>query len=132
MIAIFAVVVVIVIVLLAIVLSRGRAATGADPTVTPTVAVEETGENVTAYDADTGDTVNTNDNSETIQSVEGNPDMPSDPAARNGMYSAPPAMQIDPDKVYMATFETEKGDIVVELFADKVPNTVNNFRLPGP
>ncbi|MCK4725070.1 MAG: peptidylprolyl isomerase [Anaerolineales bacterium] len=27
----------------------------------------------------------------------------------------------------MATFETEKGDIVVELFADKAPNTVNNF-----
>ncbi len=53
--------------------------------------------------------------------------MPSEAAARNGMYSAPPSMQIDPSKVYFATFETEKGDIVVELFADKVPNTVNNL-----
>jgi cyclophilin family peptidyl-prolyl cis-trans isomerase len=43
------------------------------------------------------------------------------------MYSAPPAMQIDPSKTYVATFETAKGDITVELFADKVPNVVNNF-----
>jgi peptidylprolyl isomerase/peptidyl-prolyl cis-trans isomerase B (cyclophilin B) len=43
------------------------------------------------------------------------------------MYNAPPAMQIDPDKTYIATIETEKGDIVVELFGDKVPHTVNNF-----
>jgi peptidylprolyl isomerase/peptidyl-prolyl cis-trans isomerase B (cyclophilin B) len=43
------------------------------------------------------------------------------------MYSAPPAMQIDADKTYIATIETEKGEIVVELFGDKVPYTVNNF-----
>ncbi|MBN1247803.1 MAG: peptidylprolyl isomerase [Anaerolineae bacterium] len=36
-------------------------------------------------------------------------------------------MIIDPEKTYTATFKTEKGDIVVELYADKVPNTVNNF-----
>lgn len=53
--------------------------------------------------------------------------MPDDPTERNNMYSAPPAIQIDPHKTYVATFETEKGDIVVELFADKAPNTVNNF-----
>jgi cyclophilin family peptidyl-prolyl cis-trans isomerase len=53
--------------------------------------------------------------------------MPANPAERNNMYSAPPAMQIDPSKTYIATFETEKGDIVVELFADKAPQTVNNF-----
>ncbi len=41
-------------------------------------------------------------------------------------------MTIDPSKVYLATLETEKGDIVIELYADKVPNTVNNFVfLPG-
>ena len=57
----------------------------------------------------------------------GNPNMPADPAERNGMYAAPPPMVIDPAKQYIATIETEKGDIVVELFADKVPNTVNNF-----
>lgn len=53
--------------------------------------------------------------------------MPVNPAERNNMYSAPPAMQIDPSKTYIATFETAKGDIVVELFADKAPQTVNNF-----
>lgn len=42
-------------------------------------------------------------------------------------YSAPPAMQIDPDKKYVATFKTERGDIVVELFAKEAPITVNNF-----
>ncbi len=52
---------------------------------------------------------------------------PDSPAARDGMYSAPPAMQIDPAKYYVATIETAKGDIVVQLFADKVPGTVNNF-----
>ena len=40
--------------------------------------------------------------------------------------SAPP-MTIDPAKQYFATFKTEKGDIRVQLFADKAPKTVNNF-----
>jgi cyclophilin family peptidyl-prolyl cis-trans isomerase len=42
-------------------------------------------------------------------------------------YNAPPPLTIDPDKSYTATMETGKGDIVIDLFADKVPNTVNNF-----
>ena len=42
-------------------------------------------------------------------------------------YDAPPAMTIDTTKTYQATFKTGKGDIVVELFADKAPITVNNF-----
>lgn len=42
-------------------------------------------------------------------------------------YDAPPAMQIDPKKRYTATFKTDHGDIVIDLFADKAPNTVNNF-----
>lgn len=41
--------------------------------------------------------------------------------------SNPPAMGIDPKKTYTATFKTDKGDIIIELHADKVPNTVNNF-----
>ncbi len=36
-------------------------------------------------------------------------------------------MVIDPMKKYTATFKTEKGDFVVELYADKTPKTVNNF-----
>ena len=42
-------------------------------------------------------------------------------------YEAPPALTINPDASYTATFTTAKGDIVVELFAKQVPNTVNNF-----
>lgn len=42
-------------------------------------------------------------------------------------YDAPPPLTIDPAKRYTATFKTDKGDIVVSLFADKAPNTVNNF-----
>jgi peptidylprolyl isomerase/peptidyl-prolyl cis-trans isomerase B (cyclophilin B) len=49
------------------------------------------------------------------------------PVERDGMYSAPPEMQIDPEKEYYATISTAKGDIVLELFADRAPVTVNNF-----
>ena len=42
-------------------------------------------------------------------------------------YNAPPAMVIDPAKSYTATMKTTKGDIVIELYADKAPKTVNNF-----
>jgi peptidyl-prolyl cis-trans isomerase B (cyclophilin B) len=36
-------------------------------------------------------------------------------------------MTIDTSKQYTATIETEKGDLVLELFASDVPMTVNNF-----
>ncbi len=42
-------------------------------------------------------------------------------------YSAPPPMVIDSSKRYTATISTDLGDIVLELFADKAPKTVNNF-----
>lgn len=42
-------------------------------------------------------------------------------------WPAPPAMAIDPTKIYVATFKTAKGDMVVQLLADKAPLTVNNF-----
>jgi len=42
-------------------------------------------------------------------------------------YSSPPAMQIDTSKSYTAIIETEKGNLVLELFASDVPVTVNNF-----
>jgi cyclophilin family peptidyl-prolyl cis-trans isomerase len=38
-----------------------------------------------------------------------------------------PEFVLDLKKKYSATLSTEKGDIVLELFADKAPNTVNNF-----
>lgn len=42
-------------------------------------------------------------------------------------WSTPPEMQIDPTKNYKAHMETDKGTMVIELFADKTPITVNNF-----
>lgn len=42
-------------------------------------------------------------------------------------YPKPPKLTIDAKKMYSATIHTEKGDITVELYADKTPNTVNNF-----
>jgi peptidyl-prolyl cis-trans isomerase B (cyclophilin B) len=36
-------------------------------------------------------------------------------------------MQIDPSKNYTARMETDNGTMVIELFADKTPMTVNNF-----
>ena len=42
-------------------------------------------------------------------------------------WSKPPEMEIDPKKSYTATFKTDKGDIVIRLFADKTPKTVNNL-----
>jgi len=42
-------------------------------------------------------------------------------------YDSPPGMVIDTGKQYTAIFETEKGDLVIELFAKDVPKTVNNF-----
>jgi cyclophilin family peptidyl-prolyl cis-trans isomerase len=42
-------------------------------------------------------------------------------------YSAPPALQIDPQKSYTAHFKTSKGDFDIQLFAAEAPITVNNF-----
>jgi cyclophilin family peptidyl-prolyl cis-trans isomerase len=38
-----------------------------------------------------------------------------------------PPMVIDPKKSYTATLKTDKGDIVIDLFADKAPLAVNSF-----
>ncbi|MGL4648645.1 MAG: peptidylprolyl isomerase, partial [Caldilineaceae bacterium] len=49
-------------------------------------------------------------------------------ADRAGMYTAAPEMVIDPEKYYYATFDiADKGEIRVQLFADRAPVTVNNF-----
>ena len=42
-------------------------------------------------------------------------------------WNTPPAMTIDPKKKYKARMETDKGTMVIELFASKTPITVNNF-----
>ena len=50
-----------------------------------------------------------------------------EPAEGIKTYASPPAMTIDTSKQYTAIIETEKGDMVIELFAKDVPRTVNNF-----
>ncbi len=42
-------------------------------------------------------------------------------------WKSAPEFKLDLKKKYKAKFQTSKGDIVVELFAQQVPNTVNNF-----
>jgi peptidyl-prolyl cis-trans isomerase B (cyclophilin B) len=42
-------------------------------------------------------------------------------------YKSAPPMTIDASRKYTATFDTSRGSIVVELFAEAAPITVNNF-----
>lgn len=42
-------------------------------------------------------------------------------------YAECPPMEIDTNKSYTATFKTEKGDIIFELFDDTAPLSVNSF-----
>lgn len=42
-------------------------------------------------------------------------------------WNSPPEMQIDPEKNYQVTIETEKGNIELELYPQYAPKTVNNF-----
>jgi cyclophilin family peptidyl-prolyl cis-trans isomerase/predicted DsbA family dithiol-disulfide isomerase len=42
-------------------------------------------------------------------------------------FSACPSLALDPLKQYLATLHTDKGDVVIQLYADKAPFTVNNF-----
>lgn len=42
-------------------------------------------------------------------------------------FSECPPFTVDPAKNYLATIHTEKGDIVIELYADKAPLAVNSF-----
>src|SRR4030043_273536 len=45
----------------------------------------------------------------------------------NLQFTECPRLTINPTKQYIATLHTEKGDIVIELFADKAPLAVNSF-----
>jgi len=62
---------------------------------------------------------------EATPTPEPTPTPPSTPGYKT--YSKPPSMIIDTSKQYTATIVTEKGDLVIELFAADVPVTVNNF-----
>jgi cyclophilin family peptidyl-prolyl cis-trans isomerase/protein-disulfide isomerase len=42
-------------------------------------------------------------------------------------FSQCPAFSVNPQKQYIATLHTDKGDIVIQLLADKAPLAVNSF-----
>lgn len=42
-------------------------------------------------------------------------------------WRSAPAMEIDPAKQYRATITTNRGDIVLDLYPQHAPKTVNNF-----
>ena len=42
-------------------------------------------------------------------------------------WNNPPAMGIDPQKIYQVKIETDKGDMKLELYPEHAPKTVNNF-----
>ena len=42
-------------------------------------------------------------------------------------WNKPPEFGLDLKKKYSVTMSTDKGDILIDLFADKTPVTVNNF-----
>ena len=42
-------------------------------------------------------------------------------------YANPPDWVIDPQRQYVAQFETNRGSFEITLFADEAPQTVNNF-----
>ncbi len=42
-------------------------------------------------------------------------------------YTSCPPLTVDRKKQYIATLHTEKGDVTLQLFADKAPITVNSF-----
>lgn len=52
---------------------------------------------------------------------------PVEPDPKPKLWDAPPPMTTELDKRYSATFQTELGNIVVELYAKGAPHTVNNF-----
>lgn len=50
-----------------------------------------------------------------------------DAIERNGFYSSPPEMMIDTSKSYQALLVTDQGEMLINLFDDQAPITVNNF-----
>jgi cyclophilin family peptidyl-prolyl cis-trans isomerase len=91
------------------------------PTASPTEPAEVPSPTVPAAPTDSSEAVAPTESSE-----EETPSMPA-PSGRDGMYSEPPEMQIDPSKTYVATISTQKGDVAVNLDAGVAPQTVNNF-----
>lgn len=92
--------------------------TTADDSHSDTIAdTDATTNTETIEDSDMTDT----DNADTAE------EMSDTSTSSPKQYSSPPPMTIDPAKTYIATITTPRGDIVVRLFPDLAPQTVNNF-----
>lgn len=50
-----------------------------------------------------------------------------DPATRNGVYDEAPPMQLEDGVDYQAVLTTEDGEIIIDLFEEDAPTTVNSF-----
>ena len=96
-------------VLLTVAACGGNPSTAAQPTQTPAPKVQSLPPAPTPGPTAVGKTVAT---------------APAKPATK---YTAPPPMTIDTSKVYVATIETDRGNIVVELYPADAPQHVNNF-----
>jgi cyclophilin family peptidyl-prolyl cis-trans isomerase len=46
-------------------------------------------------------------------------------------FSKPPTAKVDPDKTYLATFQTSCGDFIVRLDPKKAPDHHGQLRVPG-
>ena len=88
------------------------------PTNTPTPTPEPTATN-TPETTPTSTPMPTNTPTPEPTKQEGEPEIK--------QYSQPPAMIIDTNKRYVATFNTNQGSIVIELLPNDAPKTVNNF-----
>ena len=60
-------------------------------------------------------------------SAEGRPLAAIDPAERVNAFNMPPAMALEAGTDYVARITTDLGDIVIDLFEEQTPVTVNNF-----
>lgn len=108
---------VIVLVFVAYRLSR-RPSTSADAVPTGTIAPA----------AALGGTVEaTVETASTAQATAESASTPVEDTSVTKSWSQPPAMSLDANVDYQAIIKTVKGDIVINLFEDEAPNTVNNF-----
>lgn len=55
------------------------------------------------------------------------PPQPTLMQSQQQQYDAPPAMMLEEGTEYQAVVTTSKGTFTIDLFADQVPTTVNNF-----
>ena len=90
-----------------------------------------------ACGGDSGTTPTATEEAEQEPAGQETQDAPDEPEAQDSteeegekvlQWRNPPEMEIDSSKAYTAMFKMENGtEFVVELYADKVPVTVNNF-----